>query len=434
MFRNLLVCCALSFVLAACGGGGGSSGGNSGGNPPPPADPQTSISGVVFASDVFTSGVVKAYSFTGGIKGSVLATVAINGTGAYQLTVPASSGAILIEADSGCYTEKAIPWATTANASPSVSFAVWASVCTASPSLSTALVLPTAATTLVAAVTPYTHAAVGLAGYEIRTGSTAAVALPDAFSRVSQWVGADISTTLPVAPARTATLSSPTLYGALLGGIPSWLNDVATTYPAVFGSGTLTTLALADAMKSDLLHDGVLNGTGRDTNGNAVALTVGNAPMTTTIYRHQLALFALTRLRAETEGTASPTAADDATVVSFLPSFVAYNNSVNTLVDASAVVALDEGGPVVTIGYPSPGGVILNNDGMDGFVHDCAGLPILSTVMLIDGVQYTPFVNAYHPNHFINTTIFAKGAHTLTIQATNNLGHVGSASVNVTFN
>lgn len=421
-------------ALAACGGGGGTSGGSGGGTPPPPADPQTSIGGIVFASDVFTSGVVKAYSFTGGIKGSVLATVAINSSGAYQLTVPASSGVILIEADSGCYTDKAIPWTTAANASPSVLFAVVASVCTASPSLSTALVLPTAATTLVAAVTPYTHAAVGLAGFKIRTGSAADVALPDAFSRVSQWVGADILTTLPIAPTRTATLSGSTRYGTLLSGIPSWLYNVATTYPAVFGSGTLTTIAFADAMKSDLLQDGILNGTGRDTIGNAVALTVGNASMTTTIYRHQLALFALTRLRAETEGATSPTAADDATVVSFLPSFVAYNNAVNTLVDASAVVALDEGGPVVTIGYPLAGGVILNNDGMDGFVHDCAGLPILSTVMLIDGVQYTPFVNAYHPNHFINTTIFTLGAHTLTIRATNNLGHVGSASVNVTFN
>lgn len=415
--------------MVGCGGGEGNS-------PPPsspPQPPQSIISGVVFASDIFTSGTVNAYTFTGGGKAGFLASATIDSTGAYHLSVPASSGAILIEAASGCYAEKAIPWVTALGQYPSVQNIIVASVCSTSPVLSAAVLVPASATTLVAAVTPYTHAAVGLAEYEIRAGNTTAFALGDANTRLSQWVGADILNTLPVAPVRTTTLNSATLYGSLLSGIPSWLFNVAKTAPAVFGADTLTTLAFADAMKSDLAQDGVLNGVGRDASGNAVALVVGNATLSTTIYRHQLALWAVIRVRAETEGALNSTSEEQARIVSFLPSFVAYNDATNTLVDASALVALDEGGPVVTIGGPSPGATLTQNNGMSGFVHDHVGILVNNTVMLIDGVQYTYFVNQYIPNHFINTTIFPNGAHVLTIKATNNLGHVSTASVTVTF-
>jgi hypothetical protein len=399
----------------------------------PPATPLTTVSGVVVASDSFTSGTVNAYAFTGGVKAGLLSTAAIDSTGAYHLTVPASSGAILIEAVSGCYTEKAIPWVTATYQYPSVLNAVTASVCATSPVLSAAVLVPPSATTLVAAVTPYTHAAVGLAEYEISTGSSTAIALNDANSRLSQWVGADIQTTLSTTPARFSTVGSATLYGSLLSSIPSWLLNVATTSPAVFGAGDLTSLAFADVMKSDLAQDGVLNGVGRDANGNAVALQIGGVALAATIYRHEVAFYAVIRVRAETEGALNSTQEEQARIVSFLPAFVAYNDATNSLLDASPLVALDEGGPVVTIGYPSLGFTLTNNNGMAGFVHDPVGILMYGTVMLIDGVLYTPFANQYIPNHFINTTIFPNGAHVLTIKATNNLGHVSTASVNVTF-
>lgn len=186
-------------------------------------------------------------------------------------------------------------------------------------------------------------------------------------------------------------------------------------------------------MKSDLAQDGVLNGVGRDTSGNAVALLVGNAGLTTTIYRHQLALWAVIRVRAETEGALGATPDEQTRIVSFLPSFVAYNDATHSLLDASAIVELDEGGTKVTIGGPSSGAILSGDNGMAGFARDSVGIPSLSTVMLIDGVLYTPFANQYIPNHFINTTIFPNGAHILTIKATNNLGHVSTASVNVNF-
>jgi len=417
----------LVMVVAGCGG----SGGGPSSVPPAPPAPQTMISGVVFASAAFTGGTVNAYAFTGGTKADFIATAAIDSTGAYHLSVPAASVAILIEAAGGCYAEKAIPW-NAGGSYPAVSYAITASVCSTTV-LSAAVLVPAGATALVAAVTPYTHAAVGLAEYEIRNGSTAATALYDANSRLSQWVGADIQTTLPTTPARSSTVGSATLYGSLLSGIPSWLLNVATTSPAVFGAGDLTSLAFADAMRSDLAQDGVLNGVGRDASGNAVALQIGGVSLSTTIYRHEIALYAVIRVRAETEGALNSTPEEQARIVSFLPSFVAYNDATNSLLDASALVTLDEGGPVVTIGGPSPGATLSGNNGMSGFVHDSVGILALNTVMLIDGVQYTPFLNQYIPNHFINTTIFANGAYVLTIKAINNLGHVSTASVTVNF-
>jgi hypothetical protein len=426
MRHYLIACCVLLLAFTGCGGG--SSGG---GSTTPSSTPHTSVSGIVFASDIFTSGSVKAYDFSSGSKGGLLASAPINSTGAYLLSVPGTPSAILIEADSGCYIDKGIRWASNANGPPTTSLSTLVSVCTVSPSLSAAV--PFTLTPLVVAVTPYTHAAVGLAEFEIRSGTATTTALNDANARLSQWVGTDIQTTLPTVPVRSSTFSSTAHYGGLLSGIPSWLLNVATTAPATLGSGSLTTLAFADAMKSDLAQDGVLNGTGRDSFGAAVPLTVGNSAMTTTIYRHQLAFYAVIRIRGETEGALNATLAEQASIVGFLPSLVAYNGTVNTLVDASGIVPLNESGPVVTIGYPLPGGALTGNQGMDGTVHDSVGIPALNTVMLIDGVQYTPFVNQYLPNHFINTTIFAKGAHVLTIKTVNNLGQVVSANVNVTF-
>jgi hypothetical protein len=430
--KKLIVAAFLIYLvigsLSGCGGGGsGSSGGGS--SSPPPT--QTAVSGIVFASDVFTSGSVKAYDFSGGSKGGLLASAFINSTGAYLLSVPGTPGAILIEADSGCYTEKGIIWSSLVNGTPTTSLSTLASVCTGSPSLSAAV--PFTLTPLVVAVTPYTHAAVGLAEFEIRSGTATTTALIDANARLSQWIGTDILTTLPTAPVRSSTFSGAALYGSLLSGIPSWLLNTATTAPAVFGAGSLTTLAFADAMKSDLEQDGVLNGTGRDAFGAAVALTVGNSAMTTTIYRHQLAFNAVIRVRGETEGAVNATLAEQASIAGFLPSLLTYNNAVNTLVDASPLVTLDEGGPVVTIGYPSPGAALTGDQGMAGYIHDNVGIPSGNTTLWIDGGLYAPFTSQYLPNHFINTTIFAKGAHVLTMKTVNNLNQVVAASVNVTF-
>ena len=100
---------------------------------------------------------------------------------------------------------------------------------------------------------------------------------------------------------------------------------------------------------------------------------------------------------------------------------------------SSGIVPLNENAPIVTISYPSPGGALTGNQGMAGYIHDNVGILSGDTTLWIDGVLYAPFTSQYLPNHFINTTIFAKGAHVLTMKTVNNLGQVVSANVSVTF-
>lgn len=427
--RYFYLACVVLIVVGCNSSGGGSSTTTS--NAPPIK--LATISGVVFASGIFTSGVVNAYSYKNGIRGDFLSTSSINALGIYTLNVAASSGAILIEVGNGCYTEKAIPWSNTSNNSPTVALEETAIVCNTVQKLSAVLSVPFDASTLVISLTPYTHAAVGLADYLFRSGSDISTAISDANSRISSWVGVNIQTTLPTQLSRNTTFNNANLYSSLISGIPSWFFNKATALPHVFGTGSLTTANFASEMKSDLAQDGILNGTGRDADGNPTALSIGSSPLTTTIYRHQLAFHAVIRIRAETGGAVSATLDEQGRIVNFLPSLTSYNDSTNSLLDNSAIVTLDEGGPAVSITSPSSGATLTGNQGMAGIAHDSVGIAAGNTVMLIDGVQYVSFVNQYIPNNFINTTIFSNGPHTLTIKATNNLGHVSTASVNVTF-
>lgn len=414
-------------ALVGCGGGGTEV------RPPAPPPPvQTTVSGSVFASDFFYNGEVRAYDFSNGVRGAQLASSSISVEGPlgyYQLTITGTAPtALLIEAVSGCYYEKGIFWHRATYGRPGVSGATVATVCTSTPAISAAV--PFNATPLTVSVTPYTHAAVGLAQYAIRNGTATATAVDDANGRLSAWVGVNIITTRPALPVQSSsTVTDPLLYGSLLAGTSTWLQMKAGGPATPLGTGSLTTLAVASAMKEDLAHDGVLNGS-----ASGGVVTIGNTAMSPAIYRHELAVGAVLRIRAETAGATSfPTLEELNSIVSFLPALEAYNNSVSSLFDNSAVIPLDEGGPIVLIGVPLAGATLSNDDGMAGYVNDIVGIQPGRTEMLIDNLFYAPFVDVYSPRHFINTTIFPNGPHLLTIRATNNLGHANTASVTVNF-
>ena len=200
-----------------------------------------------------------------------------------------------------------------------------------------------------------------------------------------------------------------------------------------FGTGPLSTLAYAEAMREDLSQDGVLNGVGRDVNGSPISVKILNTPLSTDVYRHGLAKYATIRLRGDFEAVVGATGQDYQRIIGFLPSMVSYNNSTSSLFDATAVMILDEGGPQISIGLPLPGATQTGSGGIDGLTHDITGITIGNEELLIDGLYYDIFLNPYHPNLSINTTIFPNGIHILTIKATNNLGTVATKSVSVTF-
>lgn len=432
---------ALSLVFSLSGCGGGTTPVNTPVTTPnPPTSILTTISGVVFAGAHYSSGLVSIYNFTSGVKGVLLASGGVDSTGAYQLKVSNIPSAILVEANNGCYVENGLPWNV---AGAGVGYAVnnlIVTVCASPIVLSAAIPVTSGTTPLVVSVTPFTNAAFGLAQFYKRTNvyTSVASALTNANLVVSQWVGVDIIKTLPSEPTRNTALADGAIYGVLLSGIPTWIYNFPGVGGGSGGEGfgtTYTSLAFADAMRSDLAEDGVLNGIGRDSGGNSVSLLIGTVAMTTAVYRHELAQTATMRFRSETEGAANPfaTPTEKSRVIDFLPALVAFNGK-TSIFDNSAVLALDNNFSIYYT-YPSAGLVLSNNNGVSGsVVADVVGVLYENVALYIDGIFYTNFPgNHYAFSHFINTTVFANGPHTLTVTATNNLGTVRSVSVNVTF-
>jgi hypothetical protein len=463
---NFIIALLLVIVITSCGGGSSS-----------PTTQNTivytQVSGKAFAGSAFSSGIVKVYDFSTGVKKGPLVNGILGTDGSYQLSIPNIPSAILVEAN-GCYSEKAVKWLVTDNGQPypvsssGVSGGVQISNTCPSTTLDAAVSVVTATTSLVVMITPYTHAAIGLADYERRNGSTVAIALNDANTRLSQWVGVDIIKTLPVEPNGNTTFNNQALYGALISSIPSWIYNVATLGTGTFGTGTLTTLAFADAMKMDLAQDGVLNGIGRDNNQSVVNVSIGNTALTTTIYRYQIALYSIFRLRGETEGYSSQTSttityaseAQKQAIIGFLPACVAFNGYTGSLVDTSPVVAMNAGQPSIQLNIIS--GSTLSratSHSITGNVHDNVGVYANYTgknnggytdgntsnvQVLIDGI----YLKAVSPTAYVgdavyllsfwvnvdlypNGTSITNGPHNFTLQVKDNLGSTSSVSVNI---
>jgi len=410
-------------LITACGGGGH-------GTAPAPAT-TTTLSGVVFASAPFNSGNVYLYDFSSGSKGTLLRSTPINTDGSYStsLTVPPTH--VLVEA-TGCYNET-VYWFTGAQAqAPGV-------VSTANPVCINAgldAVVAVGTGTMTANVTPLTHASYGLVQYNLQHGIATAAAVADGNSRLSLLAGFDIVQTTPIYPTQNATASVGTQYGGLLSGIASWLYNVAyvqqTGTVLSVGAPGLATLNIAEAMRNDLANDGVLDGIGSDTFGNPYSLKIANTPLSTTVYRHQFAKYAVIALRGAFEDHFNATISDMTRIDGYLLALAAYNNT-NVLYDNSALIALDEGGPIVGIASPTANATLTGSAGIDGTIKDITGVVDGNSEFLIDGAHYDYFLDPLHPNHFINTTVFPNGVHTLTIKATNNLGTTNTKSVSVTF-
>jgi hypothetical protein len=410
------------FAATGCGHSGG-------GSSSVPTTSTATIQGVVFASSPFVSGNVAVYDFSNGSKGTLLQSTPINADGTYNTTITNAPSLVLVEAI-GCYNETPYWY----NGGPPQVPGVTQTANPVCINMGLDAVVGTSERAITANVTPLSHAAYGLSQYEIKQGQAAANAVSGANTKISQAIGFDVVATTPVYPTKSVTANSGTVYGGLLSGMASWLYNVAfaaqTGTVLYVGAPGLSTIDIAEAMRNDLANDGVLDGIGSDSTRNTYALTVINTPLSTTVYRHQFAKYGAIALRGAFEATVP---VNTALIVGFLPALVAYNNA-TVVYDSSALVTLDEGGPIVGIASPTAGATLTGSIGIDGTDKDITGFVNgLQVELLIDNVHYDHFADPYHTNHFINTPIFPNGPHILTIKATNNLGTTKSTSVTVNF-
>lgn len=461
--RNIFVIIILFVTISGCSGGNSTRKQSAGNNS------YTQISGKAFAGSSFTSGIVKIYDYSMGTKGGLLVSGSVTNTGAYQLYVPNIPNSILIEVTAGCYFESSISWLAVNNGQPyGVGSSMMGGVYCNTIPLVAALNIPSNSTALVVSVTPFTHAATGLAAYEVKNGVSVVNALNDANTRFTQWVGVDIIKTLPLESNGETTFSNPSLYGAVIASIPSWIFNIAVPsasqapYITTPPSSILNTVAFAEAMRMDLAKDGILNGIGIDLNNNNVALSIGSAVLNTDVYRHQLALYATFRVRGETEGYINNTGSTTVyaseeqkqRIIAFLPSLVALNDHIDPMFENTTVVNLNDSQPTITL-YNNPGATYTGDMPITGLVHDNVGIygnytgtnssgntdgHSSNIVILVDGIYsraispatyYTDSI--YNLNAWINSTLYSNGSHTVTIMMIDNLGATTSTSISAVF-
>ncbi len=439
-----LVAVATAAFLYGCGGGS---------SPAPPAGVTTTVSGTVVVGTTATSGAVAVYDYSSGSKGAWLGggPIAGDGSGHYSISYTSTSppSVILVEATNACYDEFSYLWygadfggipQTSTLFTPQFGFAP---VC-ATPSLALdAVAAVTSGSSATVAVTPYTHADLGLIQYKVRNGEGVAAAVADAATAFKQMLGFDPVTTLPAMPQHVETESPVTVYGGLIAAIPGWLYNAGYAAPSntslvELGTPPLTTLSFAELMRSDLAEDGVLNGVGRDSTGAPVSLAVVGVPLSTDVYRHGLAKYAVGQLRGYFESVQGYTVADTQRIIGFLPELLAYNDATSPVFDSTAVTPLDENYPLINFASPASGATLTGSPNVNGYIADIVGVSQTSVIptnciLQVDGTYYDSFSDPYHPNHFVNTTVFANGTHILTIQVTNNLGATASSSASVTF-
>ncbi|NTW59574.1 MAG: hypothetical protein HGA43_10435, partial [Nitrospirae bacterium] len=223
-WNSIIVMLTISVVISVgCGGGGSSS-------PPPPPPATSSVSGV--ASKGHLSGAtVTAYSLNAsGVKGSARGSSTTNANGAYSINLGTYTGAMLIEASGGSYTDEAT------GSSVTNTVLLRAAVTNVSGSVQ-------------AAVTPMTEIAVQKAGTLTAANINAANAI------VSNMIGGtNIITTMPadvlVSSSSTTTEKN---YGLALATISQMVSD-----------GTATDVLSAISMIVTDLADNTLDTTGAD--------------------------------------------------------------------------------------------------------------------------------------------------------------------------
>lgn len=467
---NFLKLILVLFILSGCGSS------NSGAASKLPVNQKLTISGLVFTGTHCSNtvnagqcyGTIDAYDFSSGSKGSLIGTASIGYDATFQIQASKLPASIKLEANF-CTFDDAIVWKESNNDMPysfSSTPAPSANYCASIP-IAALINVPNGASSVSVVITPYTHAASGLASYEISGGTAVSTAINDANGRISGWIGADILQTIPLEPDGNAVYNQQYLYGAAISSIPSWIYNMAMNGSGTLGTGNINSIAFADAMRMDLQNDGLLDGVGIDSNKNVVNLTLGGITLDTSVYRHQLPLYSVFRVRAETEGYHNnmgsgslppnnifATEDQKQRIIAFLPSFVAMNDSTDPMFQNLAVVPLNNAQP--TISLTNISGVSYTGDmQIRGYMHSNVGIygnytgknaqgyidGHTSNVMIyVDGAYYRAISPAnyytdaiYTTYAWVNTTQFANGAHTVTIYVTDNLGGTTSISIPATF-
>jgi len=202
---------------------------------------------------------------------------------------------------------------------------------------------------------------------------------------------------------------------------------IANAAPSsAFGMSPYTTINMAEAMRNDLAHDGLLNGMGTLA-GSPVALSIGVASLNANIYRHEYAAYAVTRVRGDTVSAQLTYSA-----MPYLSALVAYNSRASTIYSGATGVPLDESGPVIFLANTS-GGTASGDYPVAAWSRDIVGFPADGGKLYVDSIYYDTCNAPDNCQSSINTTIFPNGMHLIEFRSTNILGKQSSDSASINF-
>lgn len=405
MRNNLALLISLVFLTACGGGSAGGSSGSTGST-----IPNGYVSGISFDGLVL-GGTVSVYDFSTGAKGALLGQATTDSTtGLYNLSLKVESRPVLLELTGGYYIEEA----GAVGSSTQVALLAGQKLM--------ALANYTTGGTLGISVTTYTHLAAGLAAYEIRKGAAVSTAINDANNRVSNLAGVNIITITPkeitdVANA-SAFLTPELRYGFLAGAISMWTYNnmpIGATQRVPY-----TSIDFAQLLYQDISADGLLDGIGFDSSGNAMPLSFGTVPLGVDIYRLAIGT-SIIQMAGDANNKTGLTGTQ---VLSFAQTYIANTDAMfNGVPPASFAPAS------VVIYAPAPDAWARKTINVTSTAFSPFGLKTVE--LLVDGVSVAtaPSLNLAAATFPIDTTGYADGPHTLTVRATDRGGFVTMASV-----
>ena len=394
MKRKLSVLLPVFLLLLSCG---------SGDDTIPQERPASSISGHAVDA-LILNGSVSVYAFSDGVKGDVLGTGVTDEEGFYSVDIQSPSQPVLIELVGGYYIEEA----------------TGKSVVLKDGQVLRAVTHYESGSPVTVMVTPFTNIAAGLAQYKIAQGVNVPNAVTEAATAVSSIVGVDILSTYPRnitdVNNTTAVLSDEHRYGFITAGISGLSLSIGKendTKP----HEVYTSIGLSQLFYDDVVADGLLDGKGVDSDGNATELFYGKTALTQDLYRRDIAAHILA-IADDSKINKTGLVAND--IVSLASR---YATSGHAVYGGLPPVPLDSDGPTIV-------GIDAEEKFYNGIfdyavsVNDIVG--VKSVVFSFDGKEVDAAADPANPKVSINAIDVEDGPHTVLVTATDNLDNVSS--------
>lgn len=373
-------------MLTACGGGGGGS------TQPPTPD--------VFSGQVFDAAIANAKVTVRTFDGTVLASTTTASDGTYTVSVPKGHDYLFIEVGEGSYFEQA-----TGN-----------QIHLAGETLSAVVDVKGGQRT--ANVNFLTHLQAGYFIYRRDVVFSGSAAIPNALNEAKQalpaYVQFDPSDTVFLDLAQVSSFTEvgeaakASLFSA---GISQLVQNriLADGYSGMQSGSAYTSIALAQLMYQDIVHDGRLNG-----QGETGQLTFGAMNIETNTYRDVLALAIIGFIQ-------SPQNQSDLSILDVLP--YASHLSEVTGNETLSMMGSQSPSPLSTI-EPTISNLVPQDDspvfGTVQFTFDAVDFAGIKKIEFTFGDESPETTSNFeNPLFEVDTTAFADGTYDVTIEVTN---------------